>query len=115
MTMTPKEAFERAEQIGLGWLIEVSPTTGNRRFRSCANTVMQAVHRLGGVEALAARLAVEELEIHHWVEDHHVPLRYAKVIRQLTGWTVYEIQVPPVHPNRAWGRPHGDVACNSAT
>jgi len=54
---------------------------------------------MGGKQSVATKLGVEEIEIEHWIDDHYVPTRYAEKIHELTGWSVWSIQVPPV----GWG------------
>lgn len=76
--------------------IQINPATGNRQLIPVANDVMFIVELLGNVEKAAVTLGVEEIEIHHWADDHYVPTRYAERIRKLTGWSIWSLQEPPI-------------------
>ena len=77
--------------------IQINPVTGNRQLIMAANDIMDVIERLGNIEAAALRLGVEEIEVHHWIDDHHIPTRYAEKIMKLIGWKGIEsLQQPSV-------------------
>jgi len=80
-------------------LVEINPITGNRQYHQVGNDVVCVVEILGGKQSVAAKLSVEEIEIEHWIDDHYVPTRYAEEIHDLTGWSIWSMQVSPV----GWG------------
>ena len=84
-----------ARAVGWDDALEVSPSTGNHRLVPPHNDVLGVIELLGGVESASERLAVEPIEVHHWIDDHYVPTRYAKAIKKLTGWSVWSQQTPP--------------------
>lgn len=86
---------DAAHAVGWDNALEVSPVTGNQRLVRPHNDVLGVIEVLGGVEAAAERLDVEVIEVHHWIDDHYVPTRYAKAIEGLTGWSTWSIQRPP--------------------
>jgi len=92
----PGVDFDGLIASGQGHLVEINPITGNRQYHQVGNDVICVVEILGGKQSVAAKLGVEEIEIEHWIDDHYVPTRYAEEIHELTGWSVWSIQVPPV-------------------
>ena len=64
-------------------------------YHTAGNDVIAVMELLGGKPAAAFKLGIEEIAIEHWIDDHYVPTRYAKKIHQLTGWSVWSIQVSP--------------------
>lgn len=76
--------------------IQINPVTGNQRLIGACNDVKAVIDLLGGVVKAAAKLDVEEIEIEHWIDDHYVPTRHANVVKALTGWSVWSIQIPPI-------------------
>ena len=76
--------------------ILINPATGNRQLIPSANDVWRVVDVLGGIAKAAIKLGVEEIEVHHWIDSHYVPTRYAERIKQLTGWGIESMQVPPI-------------------
>lgn len=77
--------------------IVINPITGNRQLIPVANDVTFVVELLGNIEKAAATLGVEEIEIHHWIDDHYIPTRFAKRIMKLIGWRGLEsMQVPSI-------------------
>ncbi len=94
--MRPGVDFDRLIASGHGYLVEINPVTGNRQYYQAGNDVICVVDVMGGKQSVAAKLGVEEIEIEHWVDDHYVPTRYAERIHELTGWSVWSIQVSPV-------------------
>jgi hypothetical protein len=92
----PGVDFAALRADGFDLLIDLNPITGNERLCSSANDIMSVVERLGGKSLAAALLGVEEIEIEHWIDDHYVPMRYAKNVRKLTGYSIWSIQEPPL-------------------
>ena len=77
--------------------IQINPVTGNRQLIMVANDVMHVIELLGNIDAAALTLGVEEIEIHHWIDDHYIPTRYAEKIMKLIGWKGIEsLQQPSV-------------------
>ena len=77
--------------------VQVNPVTGNRQLISVANDVMFSIELLGGVEKAARALGVEEIEIHHWIDSHYVPTRYAEqIITRLGRWDLLSLQEPSI-------------------
>lgn len=89
---TPGVDFTGLKADGFGLLIDLNPITGNLQLCPSANDIMSVVERLGGKSRAATRLGVEEIEIEHWIDDHYVPTRYAK----LTCYSILSMQVPPL-------------------
>lgn len=78
-------------------LVQINPVTGNRQLVSVANDVMFAVDLLGGFVKAAGILGVEEFEIHHWIDSHYVPTRYAEQMIKLLGrWDLLSLQEPSI-------------------
>ena len=76
---------------------QINPATGNRQLIDVANDVTLCMDRLGGIEKAASILGVEEIEIHHWIDSHYVPTRYAEaIIRRLGGWDLSTLQEPSI-------------------
>ena len=94
--MRPGVDFAGLIASGHGHLIEINPVTGNRQYHQVGNDVFCVVGIMGGKQSVATKLGVEEIEIEHWIDDHYVPTRYAEKIHELTGWSVWSIQVSPV-------------------
>ena len=88
--------FDGLIASGHDHLVEINPVTGNRQYHQVGNDVICVVEIMGGKQSVAAKLGVEEIEIEHWIDDHYVPRRYAEEIQELTGWSVWSIQVSPV-------------------
>jgi hypothetical protein len=78
----------------LGGKVEVNPKTGNLRFISDLNYVMEVVDVLGGVSATAERLKVPQLEVERWIDQHFIPAPFAEDVHKLTGYTVEGMQEP---------------------
>lgn len=89
--MKPGVDFDRLIASGHGHLIEINPVTGNRQYHQAGNDVVCVVDILGGKQSVATKLGVEQIEIEHWIDDHYVPTRYAEMIHDLTGWSVWSI------------------------
>lgn len=87
--------------------IQINPVTGNRQLIPPANDVGRVVDVLGGIAKTAAKLGVEEFEVHQWLDSHYVPTRYAVRINQLTGWGIEPMQVPPIGTD--WPENYGSV------
>ena len=92
----PGVDFAGLKVDGFGLLIDFNPITGNQQLCPSANDIMSMVERLGGKSLAATRLGVEEIEIEHWIDDHYVPTRYAKVIKKITGYSIWSMQEPPL-------------------
>ena len=92
----PGVDFDGLTASGHAHLVEINTATGNRQYHQVGNDVNCVVEILGGRQSAAAKLGVEEIEIEHWIDDHYVPRRYAEEIQELTGWSVWSIQVSPV-------------------
>lgn len=76
---------------------QVNPVTGNRQLVLLANDVMFAVDLLGGIPKTASILGVDEFEVHHWIDSHYVPTRYAEQMIKLLGrWDLLSLQEPSI-------------------
>ena len=95
MLTIPGVDFDGLRAAGLDRLIEINPVTGNQMYHTNGNDVIAVIEVLGGKSAVVAKLGVEEIEIEHWIDDHYIPTRYAEKIHQMTGWSVWSIQVAP--------------------
>lgn len=77
--------------------VQINPVTGNKQLIPAANDVGFVVELLGGTDNAAEILGVEEIEIHHWIDDHYVPTRYAEKITMLfKRWDLFSLQVPSI-------------------
>lgn len=76
--------------------IQINPATGNRQLIPSANDVWRVVDVLGGIAKAAIKLGVEEIEVHHWLDDQYVPTRYAEQIKKRIGGDVESMQVPSI-------------------
>lgn len=77
--------------------VQINPVTGNKQLIPVANDVGFVVELLGGVGKAAEALGVEGIEIHHWIDDHYVPTRYAERIAMLfKRWDLFSLQVPSI-------------------
>ena len=75
--------------------VQINPVTGNRQVIEVANDVSLCMERLGGIEKAANYLGVEVIEVHHWIDSHYVPTRYAEaIIRRLGRWNLGTLQEP---------------------
>ncbi|MDO9259227.1 MAG: hypothetical protein Q7T98_04900 [Polaromonas sp.] len=84
--------------------VQINPVTGNRQLIDAANDVSLCVERLGGIEKAASFLGVEEIEVHHWIDSHYVPTRYAEaIIRRLGRWDLATLQRPSIGNIRCAG------------
>ena len=76
---------------------QINPATGNRQLIDVANDVVLCIDRLGGIDKAASSLGVEVIEVHHWIDSHYVPTRYAEaIIRRLEGWDFSTLQQPSI-------------------
>ena len=77
--------------------VQINPVTGNHQLLDVANDVTLCMERLGGIEKAAKFLGVEEIEVHHWIDSHYVPTRYAEaIIRRLGRWSLTTLQEPSI-------------------
>lgn len=88
--------------------VQINPVTGNRQLIEVANDVSLCMERLGGIEKAAKYLGVEEIEIHHWIDCHYVPTRYAEaIIRRLGRWNLGTLQEPSIGGD--WSQPKSSL------
>ena len=77
--------------------VQINSATGNRQLIDVANDVVLCIDRLGGIDKAASSLSVEVIEVHHWIDSHYVPTRYAEaIIRRLGRWDLATLQEPSI-------------------
>ena len=95
MSAPQKSLVERAREAGWDNALVINPRTGNLQLHWAHNDVFRAVESAGGVEVVARKLGVEEIEVEHFIDDHRVPERYVEDLCGLSGFEEWSLETPP--------------------
>ena len=79
------------------WCVVRNPATGRPQINPISNDVYNAIERLGGIREAARTLKVTEAKLNQWIDEHFVPIQYAKEIRIRTGYQVSSLQEAPFY------------------